>query len=1146
MWNIVLNIALVGNNCLFEIFYLMVQFCHCLFYKLSLFFGFVNVIFNKILCLEMANCPSNDLIIGGISVKFPCKPYPSQLSMMSKIIRGLQNGKHCLLESPTGSGKTLALLCSALAWQEEARKKLESETLSNGDTDKDNQASCNDSAEDFQGSKCCQEENRKPEKRKVPTVYFGTRTHKQIAQITQELSRTAYKNLYMTILSSREHSCIHPVNEKSKNKNDGCRDLLKGRHADLPNTRCSFYSNVHRIKTHTNLYSCGLTSAWDLEDFVKLGRRVRACPYFASRELLPSSAIVFCPYNYLVDPGIRSSMNINLKDQIIILDEAHNIEDCSRDAASNTLKELDLINAIADLDHLISENVKEELHKPLHLLCTKIGQWLQARAATLSETSYETWSQIWSGQEFLSCLAEWGITADTLPVLQKCFTEATSSDDEVEEEEYFPKILHSASQALLGGLFRVLSYLLYAEKKYVHDYRIAIIRTAEYGVPPPKRTRDGWIALNKRSTRYFSVNLHFWCLNPAVAFSQFDSAHSVILTSGTLSPMLSFSSELGLSFPIQLEASHVISDSQVWVGTVGSGPNGHHLQATYQNTNALSFQDELGKLILSVCTVVPHGVLCFFSSYKMLEKLCERWDNTGLWAELSEKKGIFSEPHGKNKSDFQEVLQSFYTFTSSKDSRTGALLLAVCRGKISEGIDFSDDNARAVITVGIPFPNFKDQQVELKRKYNDEHSKSRGLLSGSDWYEIQAFRALNQALGRCIRHKNDWGALIIVDDRFCKNPKRYCKGLSKWVRSKVKTFPSFQSATDSLAAFCHHHEFAPDLSISEITDNSEADKTTFDSSTHNESSIVVHSDRSYLDDSSNTSRTSIRASVRVTLEKEDRTSKQISPVKQTKKFPISSRPSEATKTRSVPCDDFVAEVKPIQLDEVIVIPSTPEKQEKVLVIPESPEDFYFKDDFKSESSKRKVPVQSSSISNRLAKKCKQSLDFASKNCENPSATIVNASTNDSQELFAPRTRRKRSLKANRKEERKSVNKSKSVDSTATTSVQSQISCIACKAELLTPVTTPNPILNPFNYIQSAFSNAKNLVPLPLDHKNNLTFKTMQSSSDAVKLDAVWCPIQHFAYQFYICKSCQSVLAFSVMNSDSHSCLYLISSKVKIL
>lgn len=47
------------------------------------------------------------------------------------------------------------------------------------------------------------------------------------------------------------------------------------------------------------------------------------------------------------------------------------------------------------------------------------------------------------------------------------------------------------------------------------------------------------------------------------AFSDFTPARNVILSSGTLSPMSSFASELGVPFPIQLEANHVIQDKQV-------------------------------------------------------------------------------------------------------------------------------------------------------------------------------------------------------------------------------------------------------------------------------------------------------------------------------------------------------------------------------------------------------------------------------------------------------------------------------------------------------------------------------------------------------------------------------------------------------
>lgn len=44
-------------------------------------------------------------------------------------------------------------------------------------------------------------------------------------------------------------------------------------------------------------------------------------------------------------------------------------------------------------------------------------------------------------------------------------------------------------------------------------------------------------------------------------------------------------------------------------------------------------------------------------------------------------------------------------------------------------------------------------------------SISQSKLTGQMWYQQSACRAVNQALGRVIRHKNDWGAIFLLDER---------------------------------------------------------------------------------------------------------------------------------------------------------------------------------------------------------------------------------------------------------------------------------------------------------------------------------------------------------------------------------------------
>lgn len=121
----------------------------------------------------------------------------------------------------------------------------------------------------------------------------------------------------------------------------------------------------------------------------------------------------------------------------------------------------------------------------------------------------------------------------------------------------------------------------------------------------------------------------------------------------------------------------------------------------------------------------------------------------------------------------------------------GACFMAVCRGKVSEGLDFADINGRAVIITGLPYPPFKDPKVILKKKYLTENrTRENELLSGDDWYFLEASRAVNQAIGRVIRHKNDYGAILLCDTRF-HNPRQ--KGqLSSWIQGHLREQNSSQ------------------------------------------------------------------------------------------------------------------------------------------------------------------------------------------------------------------------------------------------------------------------------------------------------------------------------------------------------------------
>lgn len=763
-------------------------------------------------------------MINGVEIRFPLVPYASQIAVMSQVIRAVTSKQCALVESPTGSGKSLALLCSALAWCE---KMASGEDEGWGTSGAERGAGSGEMAEENRGGR----NGRGRQKTLTPKVFYATRTHSQIAQIVGELARTSYKSARTVVLASREHYCVNKSAKKSGNVNEECRKLM-----DVSAEGRGCY---HAGKAASMLaeHAKNQVDPLDIEDLVTLGRMKKGCPYFASKIMAESAELVFCPYNYILDPRTRAAMDIDIEGSLIIFDEAHNIEDTAREAASEetwleeiayTVERLKEVRRRATVNLIETELLMKTMNGLYEWFLRFCDDSSDCYGLQQNPQAFETSSATIRGEQSLQALENIGLTRSSVSVVMEALVTVTKHNQENKDpKERVPGGVFATCEKVLNPI----RFLLSKGEATARDYRIVFTKTTD---PERVATTQHKSSQLKRLPIDEVVKINFWSLNPALAFRDLvgeNGARSVILTSGTLAPLNSFASELGVEFPIRLEAQHCIDmKRQVYGSVVGIGPNNVAMNAGFKSRSDYGFQDELGTSLKEWAQVTPHGMLMFFPSYSLMDNIIRRWRETGMWQTIEKASGkrMFQEPsksshnYGKKPLTLEQVMVKYYDaiaksvraakhpYAPAPETATcrGAILFAVCRGKISEGIDFADANARAVISVGIPYPNIKDSLVAEKRSYNDE-GRGQGLLSGSQWYDQQAYRALNQAVGRCLRHRHDHGAIILVDERF---NQRNIHSLPKWLRPAIVHNPGAQFA-DQLASlkqfFAIHAENPP-------------------------------------------------------------------------------------------------------------------------------------------------------------------------------------------------------------------------------------------------------------------------------------------------------------------------------------------------
>ncbi|KAG1310063.1 hypothetical protein G6F64_004834 [Rhizopus arrhizus] len=499
-------------------------------------------------------------------------------------------------------------------------------------------------------------------------IFYASRTHSQLAQFVHEVNKTTHSNsLYEVSLGSRKNLCMNKEVSKLGNIhriNEACLDMQKKGSKKGP---CSFLPSWDNKLKWDQFRDHAIAKVRDIEELVVVGENLSICPYYGTRNAAKSSQLVVLPYQHLLHANTRESLGISLKNNIVIIDEAHN-----------------LIETVTSL-YTVSLSLVQ-----IQLTWNQLSLYIQKYKERLLGKNVVYIKQI------LSILK---ILIQHLQVADK----SKRKDSIIHVNEF----LHQSSIDHLNmykiknyletsNLARKLNGFIDKAKEKEEEKRRQLLSDPKGSVTPPpplppalsssiptltqveafllaltNPDKDGRIVISFGNADSPGVSIKYMLLNPANAFKPIvDEAKSIILAGGTMEPTRRIVNETGLT-------------------------------------------------IVNLCNVIPDGVICFFPSFTYLEQMYNRWKENSILERIEMKKKVFKEPR---ESNMVETTLRDYSLQINSENDKGAMLLCVVNGKMSEGINFSDSLGRGIIMVGLPFANRNSVELIEKMKYAKEHT----------------------------------------------------------------------------------------------------------------------------------------------------------------------------------------------------------------------------------------------------------------------------------------------------------------------------------------------------------------------------------------------------------------------------------------
>jgi DNA excision repair protein ERCC-2 len=166
---------------------------------------------------------------------------------------------------------------------------------------------------------------------------------------------------------------------------------------------------------------------------------------------------------------------------------------------------------------------------------------------------------------------------------------------------------------------------------------------------------------------------------------------------------------------------------------------------------------------------VRGNIAIYVPSYQLLEMFRE------CCPIPSSPKTVFFEPR-----DAQEAQVSLWNFLSLPARGESGLIVGVCGGKWSEGLDYRGEMLAGAMVIGLPLAPYNRVRQMVIQYFRNRFGEEGEFIS----YTLPAINRALQALGRVIRTPEDRGVLVLGERRFLDS--RIRTALPAWIQQELK------------------------------------------------------------------------------------------------------------------------------------------------------------------------------------------------------------------------------------------------------------------------------------------------------------------------------------------------------------------------